>query len=30
MSAAEYKTFVEAETEKFGKIIEQANIKLAN
>ena len=30
MSAAEYKKFVESETEKFGKIIVQANIKLAN
>jgi tripartite-type tricarboxylate transporter receptor subunit TctC len=30
MNAAEYKTFVAAESEKFGKIIVQANIKLAN
>ena len=30
MSAADYKKFVESETEKFGKIIVQANIKLAN
>ncbi len=30
MSAAEYKKFVESETEKFGKIIVQANIKVAN
>jgi tripartite-type tricarboxylate transporter receptor subunit TctC len=30
MNAAEYKSFVAAETEKFGKIVEQANIKLSN
>ena len=30
MNAAEYKKFVESETEKFGKIIVQANIKVAN
>jgi tripartite-type tricarboxylate transporter receptor subunit TctC len=30
MNAAEYKTFVAAESEKFGKIIVQTNIKLAN
>ncbi len=30
MTAAEYKSFVDAETEKFGKIVEQANIKLSN
>jgi tripartite-type tricarboxylate transporter receptor subunit TctC len=30
MSAADYKKFVVAETEKFGKIVEQANIKLGN
>ena len=30
MNAAEYKMFVESETEKFGKIIVQANIKVAN
>ena len=30
MNAAEYKKFVAAESEKFGKIIVQANIKLAN
>ena len=30
MNAAEYKTSVAAESEKFGKIIVQANIKLAN
>jgi tripartite-type tricarboxylate transporter receptor subunit TctC len=30
MNAAEYKRFVASETEKFGKIVQQANIKLAN
>lgn len=30
MSPAEYKKFVEAETAKFGKIVQQANIKLAD
>jgi tripartite-type tricarboxylate transporter receptor subunit TctC len=30
MTAPEYRTFVGSETEKFGKIIERANIKLAN
>ena len=30
MSAAEYKKFVASESEKFGKIIVQANIKVAN
>ncbi len=30
MTAAEYKRFVESETEKFGKIMQQANIKLNN
>ena len=30
MNAAEYKKFVEAETEKFGKIVVQANIKVEN
>jgi len=30
MNAAEYKKFVVSETEKFGKIIVQANIKVAN
>jgi tripartite-type tricarboxylate transporter receptor subunit TctC len=30
MNAADYKKFVAAESEKFGKIIAQANIKLAN
>ena len=30
MNAADYKKFVEAETEKFGKIVVQANIKVAN
>ncbi len=30
MSAKEYASFVDSETEKFGKIVEQANIKLAN
>jgi tripartite-type tricarboxylate transporter receptor subunit TctC len=29
MSPAEYKKFVESETAKFGKIVQQANIKLA-
>jgi tripartite-type tricarboxylate transporter receptor subunit TctC len=28
MTAAEYKSFVESETDKFGKIVQQANIKL--
>jgi tripartite-type tricarboxylate transporter receptor subunit TctC len=30
MSVAEYKNFVAAETEKFGMIVQKANIKLAN
>ena len=30
MNATEYKAFVDSESEKFGRIIEQANIKLAN
>jgi tripartite-type tricarboxylate transporter receptor subunit TctC len=30
MTAREYKSFVQSETEKFGKIVEQAHIKLAN
>lgn len=30
MNAADYKKFVTSETEKFGKIVEQANIKLSN
>jgi tripartite-type tricarboxylate transporter receptor subunit TctC len=30
MTAKEYKAFVDSETDKFGKIVEQANIKLAN
>ena len=30
MNAADYKKFVASETEKFGKIVEQANIKLSN
>jgi tripartite-type tricarboxylate transporter receptor subunit TctC len=30
MSAPEYRAFVVAEAEKFGKIVEQANIKLQN
>jgi tripartite-type tricarboxylate transporter receptor subunit TctC len=30
MTAAEYKTFVTAEAAKFGRIVEQANIKLQN
>ena len=30
MTAKEYKSFVESETEKFGKIVEQAHIKLEN
>jgi tripartite-type tricarboxylate transporter receptor subunit TctC len=30
MSASEYRAFVAAEAEKFGKIVEQANIKLQN
>ena len=30
MSLAEYKSFVEAETAKFGSIIADANIKLGN
>ena len=30
MNAAEYKKFVAAETEKFGMIVKQANIKFAN
>jgi hypothetical protein len=29
MTPAEYKKFVESETTKFGKIVQQANIKLA-
>jgi len=30
MKVAEFKTFVDAEREKFGKIVDQANIKLSN
>ena len=30
MNAAEYKSFVQSETAKFGKIVERANIKLSN
>jgi hypothetical protein len=30
MSAKEYRAFVVAEAEKFGKIVSQANIKLQN
>jgi tripartite-type tricarboxylate transporter receptor subunit TctC len=30
MNAAEYKSFVTSETDKFGKIVQQANIKLSN
>jgi tripartite-type tricarboxylate transporter receptor subunit TctC len=30
MSPAEFKSFVAAETEKFGKIVKMANITLAN
>jgi tripartite-type tricarboxylate transporter receptor subunit TctC len=30
MTAKEYKNFVESETQKFGMIVEKANIKLAN
>jgi tripartite-type tricarboxylate transporter receptor subunit TctC len=30
MNVAEFKTFVESERTKFGKIVEQANIKLSN
>jgi tripartite-type tricarboxylate transporter receptor subunit TctC len=30
MTVAEYTRFVGSETEKFGKIVEQANIKLSN
>jgi tripartite-type tricarboxylate transporter receptor subunit TctC len=30
MSAADFKKFVAAETQKFGKIVQQANIKVAN
>jgi tripartite-type tricarboxylate transporter receptor subunit TctC len=30
MTAAQYKSFVESETDKFGKIVQQANIKLSN
>jgi tripartite-type tricarboxylate transporter receptor subunit TctC len=30
MTASEYKSFVESETDKFGKIVQQANIKLNN
>ncbi len=30
MSVAQYKSFVASETEKFGKIVEQADIKLSN
>jgi tripartite-type tricarboxylate transporter receptor subunit TctC len=30
MTAKEFESFVESETEKFGKIVEQANIKLEN
>jgi hypothetical protein len=29
MSPSDYKKFVESETAKFGKIVQQANIKLA-
>src|SRR5664280_2560123 len=29
-TAAQYKSFVDSETDKFGKIVQQANIKLAN
>jgi len=30
MTAGEYRAFVVSEAEKFGKIVEQANIKLQN
>lgn len=30
MTAKEYKSFVDSETEKFGKIVQQANIKISN
>ena len=30
MKVAEFKAFVDAERTKFGKIVEQANIKLSN
>ena len=30
MTAAQYREFVAAETEKFGKIVAQANIKVEN
>jgi hypothetical protein len=30
MTASEYRVFVNAEAEKFGKIVAQANIKLQN
>jgi tripartite-type tricarboxylate transporter receptor subunit TctC len=30
MTAAQYKSFVDSEADKFGKIVQQANIKLAN
>ena len=30
MNVAQYKSFVASETEKFGKIVEQADIKLSN
>jgi len=30
MTAKEYTTFVDSETDKFGKIVQQANIKLSN
>ena len=30
LSPAEFKSFVASETEKFGKIVQAANIKLAN
>ena len=30
MDVAEFKTFVDAERTKFGKIVDQANIKLSN
>src|SRR3954451_1723011 len=30
MSAAEYQAFVRAETEKFGKVVQQANIRMEN
>jgi tripartite-type tricarboxylate transporter receptor subunit TctC len=30
MTVAEYTAFIEAETRKFGKVVEDANIKLSN